>query len=296
MSRSQENIKLEPMEVKFAQVQTDCIIVEPGLGLDDLYWTFSSSSTAYYVWYNVDAGGVDPAVAASTGIEVAVLSTDNQAAVATKVAAAIVLVAGLTALVDPKNDGRVILKVLEYAAGVHAAAGDVTGHTFVPVHDGFFHDFGYTEGDLELTMDQQLLDITAHQTGTDILTSLVTGMNVELGVALKEISDSNIERLIDLTTGGSFTPGAGTKLQGYGFGQNNLNVLDKSGRLILHPARLADTDTSEDFCCWLSYPKVDSFAFSGENPELINVTFRVFTDDFIDEAVNKVAIGDHTQV
>jgi hypothetical protein len=164
------------------------------------------------------------------------------------------------------------------------------------VHDGFFHDFGFTDGDLELTLDQQLLDVSAHQSGTEVLTSLVTGMNVELGVVLKEVGADNLERLIELTTGGAFTPGSGTKLQGYGSGQNSLNVLDKAGRLILHPARLPDNDYTQDFCCWLAYPKIDSLTFSGENPQTISVTFRVFRDDFIDGAVNKVAIGDHTQL
>jgi len=177
-----------------------------------------------------------------------------------------------------------------------AAAGDVTGHMFESVHLGFDHDFGFTDGDLELSVDQQLLDVTAHQSGTEILTSLVTGLNAELSVALKEISDENLEVLIDNTSGGAFTPGSGTKIQGFGSGQNFSNVLDKAGRLILHPARLPDNDTSEDFCCWLAYPKLDSFTFSGENPQLINVTFRVFRDEFINEEVNKVAIGDHTQL
>ncbi len=298
MSRAQENIKVEPMEVKFCQVQTDCIVVEAGsVGLSAKYFTFSSSTVDYYVWYNTGAS-VDPALAGKTGIEVEILATDTQAAVATAVVTAVNAVAGLLALVDPRNTGRVILKVLEYVAGTHAAAGTTTAHVFVPIHDGFAHDFGYTDGDLELTLDQQLLDVTAHQTGTEILTALVTGMNVELAVALKEVSADNLERLIELTTGGAMTPpGVGaTKLQGYGSGQNFLNVMDKAGRLILHPARLADSIVTDDLCCWLAYPKVDSLMFSGENPKMINVTFRVFRDDFIDEAVNKVAIGDHTQL
>jgi len=297
MSRAQENIKVELMEVKFKQVQTDCVQVEADVAgsLDGLYWTFSSSSTSYYVWYNVDSGSTDP-MPGGTGIEVGISSGDNADSVASAVVAAIDAVSGLASIIDPRKSDRVIVKVLEYAAGTPAAAGDVTGHMFVSVHLGFSHDFGFTDGDLELTVDQQLLDVTAHQSGTEILTSLVTGLNAELSVALKEISDENLEILIDNTSGGAFTPGSGTKLQGFGSGQNFSNVLDKAGRLILHPARLPDNDTSEDYCCWLAYPKLDSFTFSGENPQLINVTFRVFRDEFIDEEVNKVAIGDHTQL
>lgn len=297
MSRAQENIKVVPREVKFAQVQTDCVVVEAetGSNLGGKYWTFSSSSTDYYVWYNVDAGSVDPAPAGKTGIEVAISAGDSASAVAAAVAAAIDAETGLASIVDPKKDSRVIVKVLEYAAGTPAAAGDVTGHVFVSIHVGFSHDFGFTDGDLELAIDQQLLDVGAHQAGTEIVTSLVTGVNIELPVVLKEMSADNIERLIELTTGGSLTPSGGTKLIGYGSGQNFSNVADKCGRLILHPAALPDNDRSEDYCCWLAYPKVDSLAFSGENPQTISVTFRVYRDDFIPSAFDKIAKGDHLQ-
>jgi hypothetical protein len=300
MSRSQGNIKVEPQEVFFAQVQTDCIAVagESGGNLDGKYWIFSSPEVNYYVWYNVDGASTDPAVPSKTGIEVEIDSGDTAAQVATATVDAINGVSGLLALVDPKNTSNVILKVLKYAPGVHAANGNLTPglFTFVPIHDGFFHDFGFTEGDLELTVDQQLLDVTAHQAGTEILTALVTGMNVELTVALKEVTDEQLTLLIEKTTGGSFTPVNGEKLQGYGSGQNFINVLDKAGRLILHPAAKPRTDYSEDLCCWLAYPKVDSFLFSGENPRLLNVTFRVFKDEFLPKNIDKVAVGDHTQL
>lgn len=298
MSRAQENIRVEPMEVKFKQVQTDCVQVEADVSssLNDLYWEFSSSTVDYYVWYNVASAGTDPALAGKTGIEVAIAENATASAVASAVASAIDAVSGLASIVDPRKASRVIVKVLEYAAGTPASAGTTSGHMFESVHLGFDHDFGFTDGDLELTVDQQLLDVTAHQSGTEILTSLITGLNAELSVALKEISADNYERLIELTSGGSFTPGSGTKLQGFGSGQNFDNVLDNAGRLILHPARLPDNDASEDFVCWLAYPKLDSVTFSGENPQLINVTFRVFRDEFINEEINKVAIGDHTQL
>jgi hypothetical protein len=300
MSRSQENIKVAPQEIFFAQMQTDCVEVaaETGTNLNSKYWLFSSPTVDYYVWYDVNNTGVNPALVGKTGIEVNVAIGASKAQVASAVATAIDAIAELSCIVDPKNSGRVILKVKEYAPGVHAANGDLGAnvHNFVPVHDGFFHDFGFTDGDLEISMDQQLLDITAHQTGTEILTALVTGMNVELGVALKEISDENLQRLIEQTTGDAFTPVGGTKLQGYGSGQNFRNVLEKAGRLILHPAGKPRSEREDDLCAPLAYPKLDNITFSGENPQLINVTFRVFKDEFLPKQIDKVFLGDHTQV
>jgi flagellar hook protein FlgE len=55
---------------------------------DNQYFTLNSPATSYYVWYDVDGGGVDPAPG-GTGIAVNLLSTDTAAQVATKVAAAI---------------------------------------------------------------------------------------------------------------------------------------------------------------------------------------------------------------
>lgn len=295
MSRAQENIKVDPKEVLFAQVQTDCIEVEAGSGLDDLYWTFSSSTEDYYVWYNVDAGGTDPALAGKTAIEVAILSTDSAAQVATKVVAAINAEAGLYSLIDPKKSTRVILKVLEYAEGTPAAAGDVTGHVFTPVHAGFFHDWGFTEGDIEPSLDQQILSITSHQTGTEELTSIITGMVVELPITFKELSQDNLDRLIKMTSGGAVTPSGGSELIGFGSGQNFDNIIDKAARLILHPARLPQSDRSEDYCIWLAYPKIDSLSFSGESEQRVSVTFKAYRDDFVHSSVDKIAKGDHLQ-
>jgi hypothetical protein len=52
------------------------------------YWLFSTSSTNYYVWYNKNGTGIDPALVGKTGIEVAVSSgnTASQVAANTKVA------------------------------------------------------------------------------------------------------------------------------------------------------------------------------------------------------------------
>ncbi len=47
-------------------------------------FNISSPTTNYYVWYNVDAAGTDPAPAGRTGIEVAVLSGDSADQVAIK--------------------------------------------------------------------------------------------------------------------------------------------------------------------------------------------------------------------
>jgi len=297
MSRSQSNIKVDPAKVFFVNKATFCVAVEANTAnaLDGLYWELNGAAgTNYYVWYN--GGGADPAPVGRTGIAVVVSSGWTAKQVATATAAAIEAEADFNALVNPGNAEQVIVKTATYADAAIPAAGTTTGHGFIKVHEGFEYDFGYTDGDLEVSLDQALLDISAHQTGTNILTSLVTGNNVEISIAFKEYSAGNLQKLIAETSGGAFTPGGGTEVIGYGAGQNSNNTLDKSARLVLHPARLVDTDRSEDLCLLLAYPKPDSITISGENPKLLNFTFRVYEDSFVNAAVNKVAIGDHLQL
>lgn len=60
--------------------------------LNNKYWTFSSITTDYYVWYNVNSGGLDPSPG-GTGIEVAIDTYEKAPDIASKSAQAIAVVA-----------------------------------------------------------------------------------------------------------------------------------------------------------------------------------------------------------
>ncbi|MGN6347047.1 MAG: hypothetical protein ACTHME_05030 [Candidatus Nitrosocosmicus sp.] len=53
------------------------------------YFNFSTISQSYYVWYNKDGGGVDPALTGKIGIEVDISSTDTKDQVTSKTVTAI---------------------------------------------------------------------------------------------------------------------------------------------------------------------------------------------------------------
>ncbi|KKM79173.1 hypothetical protein LCGC14_1352580 [marine sediment metagenome] len=65
--------------------------------LNSTFFLLDSSSTGYYVWYDVSAGGVDPGVGGRTGIEVDISTNDIANTVAANTAAAIDLVIDLSA-------------------------------------------------------------------------------------------------------------------------------------------------------------------------------------------------------
>lgn len=67
---------------------------------DYFLYNGANDLTNYYVWYNKDVGGGDPAIGSRTAIPVAIVTGDTAAQVATKTQLAIDAVAGLTATVD----------------------------------------------------------------------------------------------------------------------------------------------------------------------------------------------------
>lgn len=92
------------------------------------YFTLNAPAGSFYVWYTVDAVGVDPAPG-GTGISVAILSTDTPAQVATKTAAAIDGDANFSAPVPGAN----IATVTNASTGSVADAVDVNAGVGVAV-------------------------------------------------------------------------------------------------------------------------------------------------------------------
>jgi len=97
------------------------------------YFTISSPTTDYYVWYDIEDGSADPSIVGPTGIEVDILSTDTAAQVATKTAAVIALVADFHA---PTPTGTT-LTITNAVAGAATDSADVdTGFTITTLTDG----------------------------------------------------------------------------------------------------------------------------------------------------------------
>lgn len=296
--RSAANIKIEPMELSYSQKPHNCVqaVANVADSLDGTHWFLNatpSSGIDYYVWYD-GAAAADPAPAGRTAITVVVTPDESAAQIATLTSAAIDAVVDFTSQPTNSDASKFIVKGSTYEPWVEPTDVDA-GFSFEVEHVGFEHFWGFTVGDLELASDQLLLDITASQRGPEIITQIIQGMNVTMSVAFEEVTDSNLNRLIRDTTGGSCTVSA-TELIGYGVGQTGDNVLSRSARLILHPVRLPASDRSDDWALLLSYPKMDSIVFSGESPQIINATFSAFEDEFIASAcddVNKLVKGDH---
>lgn len=100
--------------------------------INDAYFLISSTTTDYYVWFNVGSGGVDPALAGKTGVEVALQPVDLEVDVAQKCQAALSAV-GSGSVFDVPATSTSTFVVTNVVSGTAKSAPDVGTSTFALV-------------------------------------------------------------------------------------------------------------------------------------------------------------------
>lgn len=290
MSASASNIKIVPINAVWEIEEQVCIdIVDAAAAdLDQTHFNIYDATTTYNVWFDLDAaGGSNPG--ADTGIEVDVATGDSTAVILGAIQTAVEAATGYTGRID----GSRVFFTLDVTTPVANDAVDVdTGFLIAVVNKGGSVDLGLLDGDVEPSFSEDLLDVTAHQTGTSILSQLRQGNNAEVTLVLKE-SREDLYKEVFGAGGDTFTPVAGTELYGWGDSKQGGNTLANSRRLRLRP--VTATDASQDLTFWLAYPNPDSIVFSGENFNLLNVTFTTFLDLGKPKAIRRFAFGDSGQ-
>lgn len=110
-----------------AVVQTVTQVADVAGSLNSKYWYINSTTTGYYVWYNINGAGVDPAIAGRTGIQVAAATNDSAATICAALKTAIDAVAG----VFSSGSATTSLTITNTVAGGAVLASDVnSGVTF----------------------------------------------------------------------------------------------------------------------------------------------------------------------
>lgn len=112
-----------------ALVQTVTVVADVSGSLNSKYFLLSSPTVNYYVWFNINSAGVDPALAGKTGIEVAAATSASANTIAVAMASAI---DGLAAFVAPVP-GAAIVTITNAVAGPATPASEgaaPTGFTF----------------------------------------------------------------------------------------------------------------------------------------------------------------------
>lgn len=115
-----------------AEVQTVTTVADVAGSLNSKYFVFYDAGNAhgYYVWYNINSAGVDPAVAGLTGIQVAGATAATANTLATATRAAINAVSGIAVVASGATNAVIISAV--YPGTATAAADGVapTGFGF----------------------------------------------------------------------------------------------------------------------------------------------------------------------
>jgi len=266
--------------------------------LDGVYFNVDAPESAggtsqpFYVWFNLDGGSTDPAVAGRVGIEVATVTGDSAIVVAGKLMAAVEAhpmffssVEGDKVVVEAKYEGKVD----------SPASVETSGFVIDRNRVGIGGDLGRTQGGVEVSMETQSVQITADQTASLVIDEVFTGSTVDVTVTLLEMTPERWETIVGSVTGDTFTPAGGTQLVGYGDSRLYQSFFDLGGKLVLHPTRKAATDRSFDITLFRSVPKPSSINFSGEEPQVMEVTFSALLDNDTNSAIRLMAFGDSDQ-
>jgi hypothetical protein len=295
------NVKLEPMLATWgadvAQVATITCVADSADSLDGTYFFAytAANATKYHFWFNTSGGSAtDPAPGGSTAQAVAITTGDTASAVATALASAIDGLAGFVATAS-----GAVVTVTNAATGYATLphdGGDATGFTFALSTEGdSAADVGLVEGDMEVAIESSYADITAHQSGTDLLGQIQTGKNVSITLNFKETSVAQLRKVLTKAGGQAFTPAGAGATEVFGLGQSEFALQRKAAKLVLHPKVLGSSDHSRDITFWKAAADLESLTFSGENIFMLPVTFQIFPDTTKNERINKMVYGDATQ-
>jgi len=287
-----QNIKIQPCDVYYSIEEQYCIetVADVAGSLDATYFNLTNpAGDKFHVW--MDGGGADPAPANSTAIPVVVAANASAATVAAAVAAAVDLNSNFHA----SALGSDVTITADLVGQAVDWADFDTGFLFTQTQDGGDLKMGYLDGDIEVTFEETVLDITAHQGGVTPLTSLRQGLVNTVGMTMKELDLAKYKELMLATSGAALTPSGGTEVFGWGSASLGGNTIVKARRLVLHPVVLDVSDKSKDLTFWKSYAQPDSMTISGENPQTLGVNFKVYKDDSKPTGINQFIYGDWSQ-
>lgn len=297
MSCNATNIKIDPADVSWQIEEKWCVetVADVASSLNSKYFRLGvsgQSTFSHYVWIDVGNTGTDPAIAGLTGVEVNISANATANTVASAINTAVDALAGFESTVSGNEITITMVGAGDSAGLLEGVAA--TGFTFTQQAEGGDLDLGYLDGDIEVSFEENLFEVTAHQTGVSKLADLRQGVSAEVSLVLKESNKSRFDEIFK-AAGGTYTPSGGTELVGWGTNRQGSNTIVQARRLVLHPVRLASADYSEDLCFWKAYPMPESVVFSGENPKVMNITFKMYLDENQDEAIKLFSFGDWTQ-
>lgn len=288
------NITLRPVDVFYGERErfTVTTVADSAGSLNDTYWEFQNldidgNTTNYYVWYNVNAGGTDPAVSGKTGIEVALSTGATAAAVATATESAI---DSSTARVSTKVLSNVVtveLGTMGNATDAADSSGAATGFTIAVSNQGTKFEFGATE-DVELSPEFSFVDVMASQLGETLLDQIQNGNNITITVPAKEVTAALFQNTLGAVEGDTITVGGNT-ITGIGESRRFNNMKQYCGELMLRPAN--ENNLANAVSIWKAKPDFTSINYSGSDLQIMELEFTAYRDSDRPTAVSLCAFS-----
>lgn len=254
------------------------------------------SNDKHYFWFNVAAGGVDPAVPNATGHAIAISSGATKNAVASATQAVIDALAWVSATVTG-NEIEVTMVADGYAYEARDALSSLDRTKFdikVAQFGSVQFDAGATNGDITFTIEEQTKEIKSPQTGDFLLAEIRRGASVSVSFELKDTSKESIRRALNFYGQTIVTDDAASEVI-TGYGSNNLfkSTDDVADQIILRPTdKAADNDPSEDFTVHKSKLKLGELTMSAENELVLPIEVMGYLDTSKSGFANLFSYGD----
>ena len=292
---------LSAADVSWGRRQCYTVALDAGDFTAGQYFTVSvpsenfGSEAAYYVWAD-DGVAADPAPG-GTGIAADISAAVTEADKVDAIVTALDADAAFRSKEDPADSsGLTFIMEAEFKGAITTAAADVDSNVSITeARAGFGSDLGKTSGGVEITMETQSVQILADQTGQLVQDEVYTGQTVEATMSFLEMTPERWKTIVGSVTGSSYTPSGGTEVTGFGEERLYQSFFDLGGELVLHPSRFDASDRSRDIMLPLSAPKPSSINFSGEEPQVMEVTFTALLSRDLDSRINLMVFGDNQQ-
>jgi len=283
-----------------AKPQKSCIltVADVAASLNDKYFIIHQANVAktkHYFWFNVAAGGTDPAVPNATGHEIAIASGATAGAVATAANSVINALAWVNSVISSTDATHIEVTLVDNGETWWARdawqTADQTGFSFVNVQKGRVQkDLGVTNGDTTLSVELDEITITGPQTGAYPLASIRRGQTASASFELKDTSQESTLRIVEMDGFALVTDDSDSKLIA-GYGQRQLFT---SSDDVADTLTFADPngDKTKDISLVKAKLNLGELTFSAESEFVLPVSAQCYLDQSLNKNFNFLYFGD----
>ena len=299
------NIRIEPVDLYLGkdqkQLQKVICVADVSDSLHEKYFALHSAAGGkHLIWFDTGTGTA-PSIAGYTPIRVTITTNATADQVASQMASQITSIAPTH--YNATASGKTVTIEDDIVGPAHIAADaevtlKKTGFAFDYVVAGdLMEKMGYMDGDVEISgLSQEMMEVTAHQTGTTALAQLLKSAGKpEISATLKEVIGEVWQKLKRYSSG-TYLPQIAGSTPIVGNGTAGLFKAMKTARVVLHPVSKDFADHTADLALWKCNIDLDSVAFSGENILTLPVKIMANNDNTKPAPVSMFQYGDWTQV